>query len=157
ARATEGATPLAGRNDREQLPSGLQLWHFAGLPKWGKRHPAWRLDELGKLLRAAGQKTVTVDTLWRLPHLNRTVARVFLPPGTPLSTEAHVDAAAAAAMLAGLHQAGMRFISKPAPADLHWTGSALWLADPLLLEHRPGTADSSERLQDMQLLSTTLA
>lgn len=158
AKATEGAVPVPGRSDRQQLPGGLQLWHFAGLPKiWqGERHPAWRLDKLGKLLRAAGQKTVTVDTLWRLPHLDRTVARVFLPPGAPLTAGDQVDVSAAAALLADLHQAGMRFMNQPTRADLHWTGSELWLADPLLLEHRPGTADSSERLQDMQLLSATL-
>lgn len=158
AALTQDAAPVAGMPGRLQLPNGKQLWSFPGLSRGlrAMRHPALQLDHLSKLLRVQGMQCVTVDNLFRLPHENRTLASVFLPPGDLLAADMAVPPAAAATLLLALHRAGMRFKDIPKRASFYWTGTALWLADPLELEHRPGTTACVERVADLRKLALVL-
>ncbi|MDR2213224.1 MAG: hypothetical protein LBE21_06335, partial [Pseudomonadales bacterium] len=62
---------------RRRLQSGLELRRFAGVGRW--RQAALRLDTLSKKLRAQGIATVTIDNVFRLPHLRETIATCFVP------------------------------------------------------------------------------
>lgn len=156
ATLTRNAAPLPGRPDRLLLPDGRQLWSFPGLVGSVRtaRHPAQRLDCIGKRLRAQGLRSVTVDNLFQLPHEKRTVASVFLPPGDALSAATEVEPDAAAELLLGLHQAGMHFRETPDAGSFHWSGKALWHADPLALDYRPGTTACMDRLGDLDRVAT---
>jgi hypothetical protein len=140
------ALPVGGHAERLRLHSGLELRRFAGQAKGLARaaHPALRLDALSKQLRAQGIATVTVDNLFRLPHLQQTIATCFVPAASARLVEPEE----AAAFLAHLHKNGAAFVALQAQ-DLITTASGLAVDDPLRLRMAAGSVAQAERLADL--------
>jgi KDO2-lipid IV(A) lauroyltransferase len=150
AELTEGAVPVPGHRDRELLSSGLQLWRYPL-----RQNSLQRLDRLSKHLRSHGLATVTVDSLYRFPHLNQAAATVFVPAGESIAGNTMVVPSAAASFLASLHGAGCSFTQVTA-ANLLWDGTRLALLDPLVLRHYPGSTAQAWRLDDLRQLTSVL-
>ncbi|HWK54449.1 MAG TPA: hypothetical protein VNR18_08770, partial [Hyphomicrobiales bacterium] len=136
----EGSTPQAPHPERATLASGLELRRFSGFAAGllQRRHPALRLDRRSKRLRAQGIATVTVDSLFRVPHLRQTFVTCFVPQGKVLD-EVTVTPDTAAALLLRLHEIGASFPALCAD-DLRLTPAGLAIDDPLRLRLRPGQA-----------------
>jgi len=132
-----------------QLLNGLAMREFPEVARtWRKyRHPAWRLDHLGKALRAGGIRTVTIDNIFRVPARRLTAASCFLPHGEPLA-ETWVPEELAASFLARLHNHGFHFATLTA-ANLVTDGKTLGIIDPLQIRQVPGSASYRQRLDDL--------
>lgn len=182
------ATPLATDSPRMTLPDGRELWFYEGLARGlrRQRHPALQLDSLGKQLRHVGVRSVIVDSLFRVAHLQQTVALVYLPAGLPLTkaellangeplakeeplakkeplareaglaASAPCSPAAAADFLLRLHGGGLHFHAAVVASQLLWDGQSLALLDPLALDQVPGTSACVARLADLNALTTAL-
>jgi len=152
----EGASPIYGDPDHMLYPNGLQLWRFDGLAKgWsGRRHPIWRLDSISKHLRSIGINTVTVDSIYLVPHVNSTFLVVYPPQGlvaTPADREF-----VAAKFLHCLHEGGCNFSSRPESLQFAWRSESLVLLDPIALQQRPGSACHADRYRNLLDLPVAL-
>lgn len=150
-----GASAVAGHPARQLLGSGLQLWSYPGLPSVWRGHVVQRLDRLSKLLRSHAVSSITVDSLYRFPHLHTTAATVFVPDGVAVSAGCGVEAQAAADFLAALHRAGCSFTQLRAD-NLLWNGTRLALLDPLVLREQPGSTALAWRSADLRALLDAL-
>lgn len=155
AELTEAAVAVPGHSNREVLSSGLQLWRFPLRHKLLQQHPLQRLDQISKLLRSKGLATVTVDSLYRFPHLSQSAATVFVPVGKPITDNSTVTPEAAATFLSRLHVAGCSFTHLTA-ANLLWDETRLALLDPLVLRCYPGSTAQAWRLDDLRQLGGAL-
>lgn len=147
------STKLNDSASRLLLKSGLQLWLFPGLASgFGKpRHPALRLDSISRHLRGNGIRTVTVDSLFRIPHLDSTVLTLHVPAGEPASQTCNIPPEAAAAFLCTLHRCGCSFL-RLSGAELHSDGEHLAIVEPLTLRCLPGTTAFDYRLEDLRMV-----
>lgn len=145
----EGATQ-DGASGWPRLASGLVLREFAGMPrKWfDSRHPALRLDHLGKHLRSSGIRTVTVDNIFRVPSRKLTAVTCFLPDASALQAGA-VSVLAGTSFLARLHNHGFHFAGSD-PQLLVGADGDIVLQDPLQVMQVPGSASYRQRLRDLQ-------
>ncbi|MDR0779557.1 MAG: hypothetical protein LBF16_02535 [Pseudomonadales bacterium] len=143
------AVPM--HTERLRLASGLELRRFSGLtPRWRRAsHPARRLDALSKHLRAHGIATITVDNLFRVPHLRETIASCFVPE----ASARRVEPDEAAAFLARLHQCDATFADLQT-RDVIVSTSGLAVDDPLRLHMK--ASSSAARLHDLQGLARVL-
>lgn len=139
-----------------RLDSGLLLLETPGLAQgvFRNRHPALRLDQLCKALRAQGIATLTMDNLFRVPSRQLTAMLCFPPPGRPLMA-ATPDPATAATFLAHLHNAGFHF-SAVVPADLLWHDTGPALLHPGHIVQVPGSAAFRQRQADISAWNTLL-
>lgn len=155
AELTEGAVAVPGHSTRELLSSGLQLWRYPLRQKLLRQHPLQRLDQLSKHLRSKGLATITVDSLYRFPHLAQAAATVFVPAGKSVADNSTVTPMAAADFLARLHVAGCSFTEARA-ANLLWDDARLALLDPLVLRCWPGSTAQAWRVDDLRQLADAL-
>ncbi len=133
-----------------QLTSGLVLREFPGLP--GKllkhRHPALRLDQLSKNLRALGIRTVTIDNIFRVKARALTAVTCFVPEGEMLRPGA-VSVLGSTTFLAQLHNRGFHFAERDMRILIDRDGRPA-LADPLQVRQVPGSVAYACRLDDLR-------
>jgi Kdo2-lipid IVA lauroyltransferase/acyltransferase len=158
AKLTDGAIPLSDP-EHLQLTSGLQLWHYAGLPTGWKRqqHPLMLLDSYSKQLRASAVITVTVDSLFWLPFKQQCSATLHVPRGDVLTDNpaaATLTPQRAAKFLARIHAAGFHF-QRMDTDNLLLHNNRLALLNPLVLA-KVNAVKAGPRLRDLNALMDIL-